>query len=115
MYHHRSPAHPFLLTHFPLPNRCSGLTTSTSHALLFGAQKLNLHLSGHEFEPKARSVQPGSADLCFLTDADIDTVLASFRAAGLEVLEGGEVVERVGAMGRLRSVYVRDPDGNLIE
>ncbi|GAB7351571.1 hypothetical protein MBLNU459_g2194t1 [Dothideomycetes sp. NU459] len=85
------------------------------HALLFGDQKINLHLLGNEFEPKAQTVQPGSADLCFLTDRPVDGVLAEFKAQGLEVLEGGGVVDRSGARGRLRSVYVRDPDGNLVE
>jgi catechol 2,3-dioxygenase-like lactoylglutathione lyase family enzyme len=74
-------------------------------ALAFGSAKVNLHLAGHEFEPKAARPTPGSADLCFLVDElDVD---------GLDVLEGP--VERTGATGRIRSVYVRDPDGNLVE
>ncbi|KAK5721001.1 hypothetical protein LTR15_006963 [Elasticomyces elasticus] len=85
------------------------------HALTFGNQKLNLHLSGKEFEPKAQHVQPGSEDLCFITDTLIDEVLSSWKSAGIEILEGGQVVERTGAVGKLRSVYTRDPDGNLIE
>ena len=85
------------------------------HALSFGAQKINLHVRGREFEPKAARVQPGSADLCFLVRESVDEVLGRLRDAGVEVLEGGTVVERTGARGRLRSVYVRDPDGNLVE
>ncbi|PYH89321.1 glyoxalase domain-containing protein 5 [Aspergillus ellipticus CBS 707.79] len=85
------------------------------HALLFGSQKINLHQSGKEFEPRAQSVMPGSADVCFLTDSPVEEVLRAFKEAKIEVLEGGNVVQRTGAVGRLRSVYVRDPDGNLIE
>ncbi len=75
------------------------------HALQFGSQKLNLHLAGHEFEPKAFRPTPGAADLCFLVD-ELDP-------AGLDVVEGP--VDRTGATGGIRSIYVRDPDGNLVE
>ena len=75
------------------------------HALTFGGQKLNLHEAGHEIAPHAATPAAGSADLCFLVDA-IDP-------AGLDVVEGP--VERTGAVGPIRSVYVRDPDGNLVE
>jgi catechol 2,3-dioxygenase-like lactoylglutathione lyase family enzyme len=75
------------------------------HALAFGTQKVNLHVAGREFEPKADVPTPGSADLCFLVD-ELDM-------SGLDVIEGP--VERTGATGTIRSVYVRDPDGNLVE
>ncbi|KJZ72211.1 hypothetical protein HIM_08353 [Hirsutella minnesotensis 3608] len=86
-------------------------------ALKFGTHKINLHQRGREFEPKAATALPGTADLCFLIDdaADLDQVARAFRREGIEVLEGGGVVGRTGARGRIRSVYVRDPDGNLIE
>jgi catechol 2,3-dioxygenase-like lactoylglutathione lyase family enzyme len=85
------------------------------HALKFGDQKINLHVSGHEFEPKAQTVQPGSGDLCFLVEDNVDEVAQKLHESGIEVLEGGGVVDRTGAKSKLRSVYIRDPDGNLVE
>ncbi|KAI1871066.1 hypothetical protein JX265_006106 [Neoarthrinium moseri] len=85
------------------------------HALTFGEQKINLHVSGREFEPKAQNVQPGSGDLCFLIDDQVDDVAKRLHGKNIEVLEGGGVVVRTGAKSKLRSVYIRDPDGNLVE
>ncbi len=78
----------------------------TRHALNFGTQKINLHQSGKEFEPKAQNVQPGSGDLCFLVEGSVDNILGGLKQEGIFVLEGGKVVERTGAQGKLRSVYV---------
>jgi len=93
--------------------------TITRHALSFGTgaatQKINLHQAGAEFEPKAAAATPGSADVCFITHQPIEEVRKAWSDAGLEILEGGAVVERTGARGTLASVYTRDPDGNLIE
>lgn len=83
------------------------------HALVFGAQKINLHQKGHEFEPKARHPTPGSADLCFVAAIGLDAVQASLRAKGVDIVEGP--VARTGAVGPISSVYIRDPDHNLIE
>ncbi|NWG04878.1 MAG: VOC family protein [Syntrophaceae bacterium] len=82
-------------------------------ALSFGSQKINLHQYGREFEPKAKTPTPGSADLCFVTSMSILEVVEHLRACGVELLEGP--VQRTGAVGPMMSVYFRDPDGNLIE
>mgnify|MGYP001396360209 CR=1 FL=1 len=82
-------------------------------ALSFGAQKINLHQAGKEFEPKAEHPTPGSADLCFLTDVPLDAVIAHLNACGVHIIEGP--VQRTGATQPIMSVYVRDPDNNLIE
>lgn len=82
-------------------------------ALTFGNQRINLHRHHHEFEPKAEHPTPGSADLCFLTGTPLDEVIVHLRAQHVEILEGP--VERTGATGPIRSVYLRDPDRNLIE
>ncbi|ANL64090.1 glyoxalase/bleomycin resistance protein/dioxygenase family protein [Rhizobium phaseoli] len=82
-------------------------------ALKFGRQKINLHQAGHEFEPKARHATPGSGDLCFIAETPLADVIAHLQTGGIVIEEGP--VERTGARGRLRSVYFRDPDGNLIE
>ncbi len=82
-------------------------------ALQFGNQKINLHEAGREFEPKAKTPVPCSADLCFITATPIADVQAHLAAHGVPVEEGP--VPRTGAIGPITSVYVRDPDGNLIE
>lgn len=86
---------------------------SSRWALYFGVQKINLHQAGAEFEPKARVTQPGSADLCFLSQQPLSAWQSHLDAQGIPVEEGP--VERSGAKGAIRSLYVRDPDGNLIE
>ncbi|MCC6614762.1 MAG: VOC family protein [Anaerolineae bacterium] len=82
-------------------------------ALRFGAHKINLHQRGHEFEPKAAHPVPGSADLCLITEAPLADVVAHLEAQNIHLVEGP--VLRTGALGPLDSVYIRDPDGNLIE
>lgn len=82
-------------------------------ALQFGEQKINLHQAGKEFEPKAARPTPGSADLCFITDTPLQQVIAYLHSAGIEIEEGP--VRRTGTLGPIESVYIRDPDNNLIE
>lgn len=82
-------------------------------ALAFGQQKLNLHQAGREFEPKAAHPLPGAIDLCLVTTWPLDRLLAHLAAEGVALEEGP--VRRTGALGPIESVYVRDPDGNLIE
>lgn len=82
-------------------------------AFRFGNQKINLHVKGHEFEPKAQVPMPGSLDLCFIASVPLDDVIARLKDKGVPIIEGP--VTRTGATSRIRSVYVRDPDLNLIE
>ncbi|WPH18718.1 VOC family protein [Variovorax paradoxus] len=82
-------------------------------AFRFGNQKINLHVKGHEFEPKAQLPTPGSLDLCFIASVPLEDVIARLKDKGVPILEGP--VMRTGATSRIRSVYVRDPDLNLIE
>ena len=82
-------------------------------ALSFGQQKINLHESGSEFKPHSETPVPGSADLCFLSDTELSDWQGHLDHHGVAVIEGP--VERSGAMGPIRSIYIRDPDKNLIE
>jgi catechol 2,3-dioxygenase-like lactoylglutathione lyase family enzyme len=82
-------------------------------ALSFGAHKINLHEQGHEFEPKAHRPTPGSADFCLIAAVPLEQVIGHLTACGVAIVEGPAA--RTGAMGPLRSVYLRDPDENLVE
>lgn len=82
-------------------------------ALKYGSTKINLHQIGSEFEPKAGSPTPGSADLCFISTTPLSDAIAHVKGCGVEVIEGP--VERTGANGPIMSFYFRDPDQNLIE
>ncbi len=82
-------------------------------ALAFGNQKINLHQAGREFEPKAERPTPGSADLCFIVATPLAEVITHLQAQQVAIVEGP--VQRTGATGPIRSVYLRDPDQNLIE
>ncbi|CAM3316408.1 NUDIX domain-containing protein [Brevibacillus invocatus] len=97
--------------------RVLGMTSITfgenRKALLFGNQKINLHQAGKEWEPKAQHPVPGSADLCLLSSWPMEKLLQHLTACGVEIVEGP--VQRTGAKAPLLSIYLRDPDENLIE
>jgi len=82
-------------------------------ALAFGQQKINLHPAGGEFEPKAERPTPGSGDICLIAAQPIEAVVAHLVEARIDIEQGP--VPRTGATGPIRSVYIRDPDRNLIE
>ena len=82
-------------------------------ALKFGAQKINLHEWGREFTPRAHVAVPGSLDLCFIAAVPLEQVMDKLKQQGVKIIEGP--VAKTGATGKLRSVYVRDPDLNLVE
>jgi len=82
-------------------------------ALAFGAQKINLHPAGREFEPKAARPTPGSVDLCLITTSTLADVAVQLAACNVTILEGP--VDKTGATGPIRSLYFRDPDANLVE
>lgn len=82
-------------------------------ALKFGQQKINLHVWGKEFHPRAHVAVPGSLDLCFIASVPLQEVISRLKTQNVTILEGP--VKKTGAMGPMNSVYVRDPDLNLIE
>jgi catechol 2,3-dioxygenase-like lactoylglutathione lyase family enzyme len=81
--------------------------------LAFGHQKINLHPAGKEYEPKARTALPGTGDFCLITSVPLDEVIAHLGTCGVPIELGP--VPKTGATGPIRSVYFRDPDGNLVE
>ena len=82
-------------------------------AFRFGNQKINLHVKGKEFEPKADKPTPGSLDLCFIASCPIAEVIQRLQDEDWPIIEGPVI--RTGARSKIRSVYIRDPDQNLIE
>ena len=82
-------------------------------AFKFGNQKINLHIKGKEFEPKADKPTPGSLDLCFIADQSLEKVIEKLKSENWPIIEGP--VMRTGATQKINSVYIRDPDQNLIE
>lgn len=94
------------LTRFKTP-------TEERLAFSFGNQKINVHEWGREFSPRAHVAAPGTLDLCFIASAPLEEVVDRLRQRGIAILEGP--VAKTGARGPIRSLYVRDPDLNLVE
>jgi len=82
-------------------------------ALKYSNQKINLHKLGSEFEPKAKNVKEGSADLCFIIKQNLEEVIIYLEKQRIKIEQG--IVQKTGANGKIRSIYLRDPDSNLIE
>ncbi len=82
-------------------------------ALTFGRQKINLHEVGNELEPRAARATAGSGDLCLIAETPLGDVVRHVESCGVEIIEGP--ADKTGATGPIRSVYFRDPDGNLVE
>ncbi len=85
----------------------------TRVALHYGVHKINLHLAGQEVAPNAAQATAGSADLCLVADATMDEILQQLDLQDVDIEQGP--VSRTGALGEINSVYIRDPDGNLLE
>ncbi len=90
-----------------------GTPTVLRCAFKFGNQKINLHIKGKELEPKAHIPTPGSLDLCFIAENSLNEVIAKLQAESWPIIEGPVI--RTGAVSKINSVYIRDPDQNLIE
>ncbi len=87
--------------------------TEERFAFKFGNQKINVHEWGKEFTPRAHVAAPGTQDLCFIAAVPLDEVVSALKRNGVAIIEGP--VAKTGATGPIRSVYVRDPDLNLVE
>jgi len=89
------------------------LSESGQHSFYFGVQKLNIHIRPGEFQPAAQNPSSGTQDFCLIVEEDIRTVRDEVIAKGWPLLT--DVVDRVGARGKMKSIYMYDPDGNLVE
>ena len=89
------------------------LVHNGQHELHFGVQKINLHTRPGEFQPAASNIHSGSQDFCLIARGNIDDIKAELELKGIHIIEG--VCDRMGAQGPIRSIYIYDPDGNLVE
>ena len=83
------------------------------YAVKFGRNKINIHRQKAEFLPAAQNVTYGSQDICLIAEGDIEEIKAEIERKGYPIELG--IVGRTGAMGPIDSIYLRDPDGNLVE
>ncbi|TPR14279.1 VOC family protein [Apilactobacillus timberlakei] len=83
------------------------------YAIKFGNMKINLHETDHEFEPKDHLPTPGSEDFCLITKTPIEEVITELKNKNIKIIEGPET--NPGALGAITSIYLRDPDKNLVE
>ncbi len=83
------------------------------HNLYFAGGKISLHTVKGEFSPAADNPEYGAQDFCLIVEDDLQAVKAELECRGVEVVEG--IVVRHGARGEMQSLYLRDPDGNLVE
>ncbi len=86
---------------------------ATRIALKFGNQKINVHEWGREFTPRAHVAAPGTLDLCFISSTSLENVMEKLQQSNVKIIEGPVI--KTGAASKIRSVYVRDPDLNLVE
>lgn len=93
--------------------RFSAVDGTERLALKFGSAKINLHVAGAEFEPRARAALPGTGDFCLIVDGPLQPVIDHLEALGIAMELGP--VKRTGAQGPMASIYLRDPDGNAVE
>lgn len=95
---------------------CLGFAAKNSgerYELFAGDFKINVHRTGHELSPHAQHVQQGSADLCFEINGELCDIRAELLTKDITIEI--DIVDRMGANGAMRSLYLRDPDGNLVE
>ncbi len=83
------------------------------YAASFGSQKINFHEEKKPFKPNALNPSSGSMDICFISKNKINDWVYHLVKKGINIEIGPE--KKTGALGPILSIYIRDPDFNLIE